>query len=607
MTPKEIGRAAGRIFEKSVPPNCAIRSQEDQEDYGIDYELELTDANDQATGLIFKVQQKGVETASLGGDGKWVSFSTLTVEKMAYYLNKVRIPVIFVVVDVATESVWWTRLQGNEEVEQAYREAVAAKQETMTIRLRTSDSLPTTFPNLLAAVSEAQYAIITAVLRAANGTQLLEAAASSAHFGNTAAAIALQNDIFRSEQIERLIQEGNAAAAFRTAQVHFNSESESISMRFSAAMNMVRLFPATQTNRDDPQRIERVVAQRLQVTEQLHKLTHQVETHKNLRLYALFLRRAARLRFFVQQDMGLHMTLRVQSETGDALTISMTNAAQMSMATKVTQEFRKTQTCFLRLIRQGALHFTTPAWHQIASDISPFLIRLKEDGLNEALDQMVEWLDATYDFAVNVAKAAKDWSSIGLSAVANLQISGAFSKETEKYAQRKADARKTIEAIEDESIRTHWLSRFDDFVAALDAPHPARPSFADEEAIYRQMAKAMGINLEDENDQIASVINIGLRDRNPERVLKNCRQLRVKLGPSGIPAKMLGLPTAGFKSVHCVKFGFAAGALSLDAAYDLLVDEHCSKCTEAEPHPPTWKWDANWQQENSGKDLPDLF
>ena len=128
MTPKEIGRAAGRIFEKSVPPNCAIRSQEDQEDYGIDYELELTDSNDQATGLIFKVQQKGVETASLGGDGKWVSFSTLTVEKMAYYLNKVRIPVIFVVVDVATESVWWTRLQGNADVEKAYREAVADEQ-----------------------------------------------------------------------------------------------------------------------------------------------------------------------------------------------------------------------------------------------------------------------------------------------------------------------------------------------------------------------------------------------------------------------------------------------------------------------------------------------
>lgn len=607
MTPKEIGRAAGRIFEKSVPPNCAIRSQEDQEDYGIDYELELTDSNDQATGLIFKVQQKGVEAASLGGEGKWVSFSTLTVEKMAYYLNKVRIPVIFVVVDVATESVWWTRLQGNKEVEQAYQEALAGNQDTMTIRLRTCDSLPATFPNLLAAVSEAQYAIITAVLRAANGTQLLDAASSSAHFAKTAAAISLQNDIFRSEQIERLIQEGDAISAFRTARTLFTSESESISMRFSAAMNLVRLFPATQTNHDDPKRIEKVVAQRLQVTEQLHKLTHQVETHKNLRLYALFLRRAARLRFFVQQDMGLHMTLRVQSETGDALTISMTSAAQMSMATKVTQEFHKIQTCFIRLIRQGALHFAPPTWHQIASDISPFLIRLKEDGLNEALDQMVEWLDATYDFAVNVAKVAKDWPSIGLCAVANLQISGPFSQEAEKYEQRKAAARTTIEAIEDESIRAHWLSRFDEFVVALDAPNPERPSFADEEAIYRQMAQAMGINLDDANDRIASVINIGLLDRNPERVLKNCRQLRVKLGPCGIPAKMLGLPTAGFKSVHCVKFGFGTGALSLDAAYELLVHEHCSKCTEAEPHSSTWKWDVDWQQENSGKDLPDMF
>jgi hypothetical protein len=39
MTPKEIGREAGRLFQSVIPPSWAIRSQEDQEDYGVDYEI----------------------------------------------------------------------------------------------------------------------------------------------------------------------------------------------------------------------------------------------------------------------------------------------------------------------------------------------------------------------------------------------------------------------------------------------------------------------------------------------------------------------------------------------------------------------------------------
>ncbi|MGH7133742.1 MAG: DUF4365 domain-containing protein [Phycisphaerales bacterium] len=62
MKPKEIGRLAGRLFQAALPAQCICRSQEDQEDqedYGIDYELELASAQDHATGFIFKAQVKG--------------------------------------------------------------------------------------------------------------------------------------------------------------------------------------------------------------------------------------------------------------------------------------------------------------------------------------------------------------------------------------------------------------------------------------------------------------------------------------------------------------------------------------------------------------------
>ena len=54
MTNKEINRTSGRIFESLLLPSWAFRSQEDQEDYGIDGEIEITTPEDKATGFIFK-------------------------------------------------------------------------------------------------------------------------------------------------------------------------------------------------------------------------------------------------------------------------------------------------------------------------------------------------------------------------------------------------------------------------------------------------------------------------------------------------------------------------------------------------------------------------
>src|ERR1035441_740022 len=98
MTPKEISRAAGKIFLAIIPPHWAVRSQQDQEDYGIDYELEKTDANDHATGFIFKAQQKGVERPKLTDDGKRIIFRGLKVARVKYYIEQIRMPVAFIAV-----------------------------------------------------------------------------------------------------------------------------------------------------------------------------------------------------------------------------------------------------------------------------------------------------------------------------------------------------------------------------------------------------------------------------------------------------------------------------------------------------------------------------
>ncbi len=51
MTPKVIGRAAGRIFGAAIPNNWVIRNQQDQEDYGVDYEIEFMLPGDKPSGF----------------------------------------------------------------------------------------------------------------------------------------------------------------------------------------------------------------------------------------------------------------------------------------------------------------------------------------------------------------------------------------------------------------------------------------------------------------------------------------------------------------------------------------------------------------------------
>jgi hypothetical protein len=98
MNAKEIGRKAGRIFEYHLPDHWIFRSQEDQEDYGIDGEVELADSSDHATGFIFKAQIKGQKNVKTINNGTVVSFS-LSVERLKYYMRQIEIPVILVVVD----------------------------------------------------------------------------------------------------------------------------------------------------------------------------------------------------------------------------------------------------------------------------------------------------------------------------------------------------------------------------------------------------------------------------------------------------------------------------------------------------------------------------
>jgi hypothetical protein len=107
MNASEIGTKAGRIFAYNLPSCWIFRSQEDQNDFGIDGEIEIKDKSGKALGKesIFKVQIKGEENSTFIREGQVLSF-TLNMERLKYYFE-FKVPVILVVVEVSSEKIFW--------------------------------------------------------------------------------------------------------------------------------------------------------------------------------------------------------------------------------------------------------------------------------------------------------------------------------------------------------------------------------------------------------------------------------------------------------------------------------------------------------------------
>jgi hypothetical protein len=116
VTNKEINRESKRIFEGLLSPSWAFRSQEDQEDYGIDGEIEITSPEDKATGFIFKVQLKGTASATYD-DQQQLIYSGASVDRFSYYVSQVKVPLTLIVCDVLKKECYWIRIQGNRQVE----------------------------------------------------------------------------------------------------------------------------------------------------------------------------------------------------------------------------------------------------------------------------------------------------------------------------------------------------------------------------------------------------------------------------------------------------------------------------------------------------------
>jgi len=225
------------------------------------------------------------------------------------------------------------------------------------------------------------------------------------------------------------------------------------------------------------------------------------------------------------------------------------------------------------------------------------------DDLNEQADYLYSWMEVCINLALVLSQEAEQENYLAEIIVLNASFK-INTDDASKYLDESVELAKTIKSEPIRSSAIDTIAKFRDSLSRENSDSSPK----EEIAFYRDRAKALGMNVDDPEDRMGRIIKQGLKDYNPERVIKDCKHLLVfPSRAQGIPARMVGLRTAAMKWIYCLKKGHAVGGWSLDDIYISPIEQcgfkaqYCDGCSSKEPREDTWKWSSKWQNDELKK------
>jgi hypothetical protein len=612
VTNKEINRVSGRIFESLLPPNWAFRSQEDQEDYGIDGEIEITTPDDKATGVIFKVQLKGTEHAEYDATGQLV-YSAASVERFSYYVHQLKVPVIFVVCDVTKQRCFWIRVQGQPDVEGALKSATAQGQHTFTLKFSTLRAFDQTDACSTAIVEAATSAMDTITLRSLKN---LPGDVVGKHLASDADIIASEKKfrlfaaIASTEAIAGLVRSGEIDRALSKAKALFESAAEEPAVRIQVGILFANVYGKALHQSAATNAAFDAARFRLGVADAMLRIIRLPGCEPQLRLYTRVYARASRLQVNARVMLALAISEKVQRRQGETLAGPLTAIQRIQATGRVTRDFLRIRMILVEAMNRKSyslIPYIVDEWLEVSL---PFLHALQLAEQNDAANGYAEALWQVVPLAVDVAKTLLGADTAGgIIRSIGLRVVGLGGNDV--VAAQTFIARYEQELTGEKLIAcgAEIIGMMRELLARAHEGATRKPSMAERRAYFEQQAAALGINLDDPHDRIAQVVRVGLEDLDPTRVARNCRHIHLRHGPYGIPAEMLGLPSAGSKSVICLKHGHSMQGFKLDMVYEHFSrrmpwsrDQRCCEdCTDRDPHPEGWNWSDEWAAEQEAR------
>jgi len=236
---------------------------------------------------------------------------------------------------------------------------------------------------------------------------------------------------------------------------------------------------------------------------------------------------------------------------------------------------------------------------RIVHSVGIFVIRLRQEKMASESDRYAASAFQICKLAAWIAADNNDEDPLPSAVGAALLIAKAVGGEPLDWAREVANgikdqrARETAHLLLDRHLRRMKGEEIEG-----DIPATARQ-------VVENMAMAIGIDMTNPEDPRAKLVERGIIDANPGRVLRNCEHIFVTLAanpplaPTAFLARILGLPSIGPKRLHCDLHRHHIRAAGLDSAYAAFKSQYCEKWPDVMPRAPDWEYSDEWQEQEN--------
>lgn len=594
MNAGEIGAAAGRIFNYKAPLNWIIRSQEDQDDHGIDCEIELKDSNGRALGQesVFKIQLKGQENCSFIEDGQTLSFSVSRV-RLQYYL-KFNIPVILVVVEVSSEGVYWISVTNNQDILEKVQDSST---DTLTVHLPVGNKLErndsASFDKLLVAVQECwDFLSLRDLKLAVNNCKTLPPEALNICIEQVGGALFKAYHL----KLDQLLRAGSFDELYQQASDIIQSCIVPVKDRFLATLYFDYAFkvaPYKQVKNEQ-------IGEQLKLCECLVALARE-QKESVYRLTAIAKVRSTLFTFKIEQLHAQHHSNKnFKPDSFEYLFMNREIHKQYHDA--CTQLLKIINMCH-RLVSLSQFNILADLICDVALSIGMFKTIHNTRGSNEAIAFLDGWLQNMLHIVLMYSSVAGEMRK-----VEQLYLMVTLQSELKNIVN--FDVRALI--LEHCSSAEELLDSLDNFMASKEKQKPfIEASIAEQKQFFVDMAKNLGMDPDDPASREGRFVAIGLANYDPTNVIGHCEHMFVDYRPRGIIAQQLRMHSLCMPIMTCLKHKHTGGTGNLlIKAFDNVDGPdfmlgfkqiHCDKCPDCSPRADDWVWNLKWQQEERTK------
>ena len=578
-----------QILERKIPPEWILR--EIDPDYGIDKSLEIVE-DGVVTGKEILIQLKGTETIDVHGDHILFRMET---DHLKYYLEK-DLPVLLILVDIKKEVCYWIFLQQHAFDELNINNPSWTDQQTVTIRIPNEKKVTDTLDQIKDAAKGGSAYILSRRINQIPSKHL-------ARWKTNAEAI-IEKSKVAGNFLEKSLQ--------LKLEVSYHHEKEGNRQKSIEELERVYYSALEANNKSLAIKAALLIAFQLNPLEEnklvwdwlngIKELVEEVDDNSYNILWWGSLIETVYVKLIKEYISLLRLGLVSSQKLSNVMTPFLVREIQ-----ETVKKILKTENDFVYYLNKAY----EDEEYLIYLDFLKRLAKMHwmwcyNNSLRGNHDIIFKQLE-TIENALLFAKKISDAISEDIKFMILLDLAYLY-HSMEKNSLRDAMIKEAFEVaqkLQHKGFLNGVEHAKESFKRFLTIPYlinfeeekiPKEPTLEQEEALIKTLLKDVGIDLEGD-DEFAKMARTGLKDRNPERILKYCKHVFTEIVNYGPIWDMVALPETGLKILYCGKKKCSIMGYSLDEVLEMFKTEHCKDCKYHSPRPHDWKWTRKWHRE----------